>query len=1032
MLQASFEVTEFLAVNGEGIQDSDDQQSDWIEIHNLTGEPQNFSGWYLSDDPDNPRKWRSPSFEVEAGGYGVLFASGKKANSIFQLAVHTNFTLSRSADYLSLANPEGTVVQEFDYPDQHTDISYGLDAEGQPAFTNPSPGEPNGLSFAGVVGDTKFNIDRGFFTEAFEVEITTETEGVRILYTTNGEIPSEGTLFTGPIGLEYAGPIPISETTTLRARAFKQGYLPSNTDTQTYIFPQQVIRQPDDPEGFPERWVNYPADYGMDPRVVDDPAYKDEIVSGLTSISSMSLVLDPDDLFEARDGIYANSTDRGDASERIGSVELIHPDGSRGFQEDCGIRVHGFGWRDHNNTHKHSFRLEFRERYGKTKLDYKLFEDAPVERFDSIVLRSQGSKGWQDFRDPEQTQYLHDTFARDTARDMGKIDGHATYVHLYLNGLYWGLYNPVERPDADFAAEYFGGEAEEYDAINRRTTTNEAIDGDLEAYNEMIELARKGVTTLEEYEAIKGYLDIDDLIDYMLIHQYTSNRDGPEEFNSNNMRGVRKREPGAQFRFFVWDMEYSLWEVDRNININVAIPGSISFVYSKLRAFPEFRLRYADHVRRHLFNGGALTPDKVLERWNRRSDEIFSALLGESARWGDAKRPSRPFTRDVEWAEERRRLVEEYFPERTAVLIKQLKEADLYPKAKAPNFSQHGGQIEATDRLTMDAGTLFSPERGTFVYTTDGTDPRVYGTGERAPGVLVYDRGGPGIQLTESITLRARTHREDGSWSALNEATFVLAVTPTAETLKISEIHYRPAAPSEEERSAGFDRRSDFEFLELYNAGSEAVDLRGLAFTRGLTLSFDQLGVLDLAPGATALLVRNREAFVSRYGEELPVIGEFARGKLNDGGETIALALTAGESVIQEIAYDDEVPWPEAADGEGFSLTLVDPLSDSAEPANWRASHTVGGSPGRIESDGGGMPVSEVAIVVTREVIEGVAYWVLTVESEEAYSLESSVDLVEWQSEDTGFVRHGEGFRSEAPVGGDSERQRFVRLRLGE
>ena len=48
---------------------------------------------------------------------------------------------------------------------------------------------------------------------------------------------------------------------------------------------------------------------------------------------------------------------------------------------------------------------------------------------------------------------------------MGDTDGHATYVHLYLNGLYWGLYNPVEKTDDGFAEIHYGGDKTEYDVI---------------------------------------------------------------------------------------------------------------------------------------------------------------------------------------------------------------------------------------------------------------------------------------------------------------------------------------------------------------------------------------------------------------------------------------------------------------------------------------------------------------------------------------------------------------------------------------
>ena len=76
---------------------------------------------------------------------------------------------------------------------------------------------------------------------------------------------------------------------------------------------------------------------------------------------------------------------------------------------------------------------------------------------------------------------------------MGKNEGHATLVHLYLNGLYWGLYNPVERPTGNFGEEYFGGENDDYDVISYRVgqavTANE---GDLVAWNQVQCAGRPG------------------------------------------------------------------------------------------------------------------------------------------------------------------------------------------------------------------------------------------------------------------------------------------------------------------------------------------------------------------------------------------------------------------------------------------------------------------------------------------------------------------------------------------------------------
>ncbi|MEX0586755.1 MAG: CotH kinase family protein, partial [Pirellulales bacterium] len=358
-------------------------------------------------------------------------------------------------------------------------------------LTTPTPGEPNGATVVGFVEDTSFDVDRGFFDAPFFVHVSSVTPGVTIVYTTDGSAPTltNGTKVLPPdAATPPLGTVHVTTTTTLRAAAFKTGLEPTNVDTQTYIFLQDVIHQPANPAGFPATWAD-PAqatitgDYEMDPDVVNNPLYSDELLQGLRDIPTISLVMDPADLFGTASGIYTNSSQRGSAWERATSVEIIDPSGTS-FQADAGIRIHGFSWRFHANSPKHGFRLEFASEYGPSKLEYPLFPDSPATKFDSIVLRQQGGRAWAGQQNPAEAQYLRDTFARDLAREMGKVEGHATLVHLYLNGLYWGLYNPVERPDAQFAEEYFGGTDEDYDALNRRTSTTEVIDGDLVRYNE--------------------------------------------------------------------------------------------------------------------------------------------------------------------------------------------------------------------------------------------------------------------------------------------------------------------------------------------------------------------------------------------------------------------------------------------------------------------------------------------------------------------------------------------------------------------
>ena len=131
----------------------------------------------------------------------------------------------------------------------------------------PTPGFVNSSGVQGFVKDTKFSVDRGFHTAPVSVSITCDTPGAVIRYTRNGDTP------TASSGFVYSSPVEISATTVLRAAAFLDGWLPSNVDTHTYLFPDDIIVQSVNgaaPPGWPATSVNGQRfDYGMDPDVVN-------------------------------------------------------------------------------------------------------------------------------------------------------------------------------------------------------------------------------------------------------------------------------------------------------------------------------------------------------------------------------------------------------------------------------------------------------------------------------------------------------------------------------------------------------------------------------------------------------------------------------------------------------------------------------------------------------------------------------------------------------------------------------------------
>jgi hypothetical protein len=192
------------------------------------------------------------------------------------------------------------------------------------------------------------------------------------------------------------------------------------------------------------------------------------------------------------------------------------------------------------------------------------------------------------------------------------------------------------------------------------------------------------------------------------------------------------------------------------------------------------------------------------------------------------------------------------------------------------------------------------------------------------------------IPLLSALRLRARV-RDGANWSPLLEGDYF--VTQNLAGLAVSELMYNPPGN-------GVLDGAEFEFVELQNTGLTDIDLFGLNFSAGITLSFGQH--TTLRAGEFALLVRNQTAFAQRY-PGVPVVATYS-GRLDNGGETLSLSNPAG-GVIFSLSYRDSPPWPGLADGLGFSLVnrapALKPAPDSA--SSWRPSTAVYGSPGAAD-----------------------------------------------------------------------------------
>ncbi len=590
-------------------------------------------------------------------------------------------------------------------------------------FATATPGRANISGAVDVVARPRFSPERGFYTAPFALTLSCDTPGAMIRYTTDGHPPTEAS------GQIYSEPIPVYRTTCVRAAAFKSGWMSSGVDTHTYLQIDQVASQPAKPTGFPTAWGSTQADYEMDPDVVNNALYRGQMRAALLSLPTMSIVTTVDNLFGTQ-GIHANPWGEGVEWERPVSVEWIHPDGTTGFQVGAGLRIYGGAFRGYNLTRKKTFRLLFKRDYGPTKLNFPLFEEPDATTsFDMIILRGGANDAWNDWG-RGSTQYIVDEFMRRTQLAFGRPAVHGTFVHLYLNGLYWGLYNVTERPVESFCAAYFGGDEEEWDAINRGEPRG---DSNLTTWSAMLSRARAGLSDVASYQRIQGnypdgtrnpayddLLDVDNYIDYMLSNFWGGTGDWP----GHNYYAACRRPPNSTgFKFFNWDSEGAI-VIWANLNSNVTgVSDGAAIPYAALRQNPEFCLLFADHVQKHLFNGGPGTVEPSYARYKKLADQVELAIIAESARWGDQSSAT-PYTL-ADWRAMRDYILNTYMPQRPAIVLGQLKNAGLYPAITAPAFqvngvARHGGVVPSNSLLTMTAAGGAS-----VYYTTDGSDPRL-------------------------------------------------------------------------------------------------------------------------------------------------------------------------------------------------------------------------------------------------------------------------------------------------------------------
>ncbi len=669
-------INEVMASNSNTKADEDGDYEDWIELYNYGSEAVNLEGFGLTDDYGDLFRWVFPPVIIEPGKFLMVWASGKdrrpeygQVNGV-KREFHTNFSISVDGEEILLVSPGSIIIDELPPTSISNGISLGRKPDGTGEwmyFTNPTPGFSNSTeAFIGILDSPAFSSPGGYYPGSFELTLFHTADDVSIIFTTDGSEPNKenlngGTFFyrrayrknlnqsvAGPLisrdyrSYENTGeilirhktgreetqtvmntrwePTPINPRedpytgTVVSARAYKEGYIPSDIISHTYI-----IR--DKPYSFPVMSLILPEASFFD-------YYSGIYVPGFTfdnwRMSNWHV--------DVRGNSPANFNNRGDAWERATNIEYFDEQGNLNFNHRAGIRLHGGFSRSFPQK---TLRLYARSEYGTNEFNHQLFPTKDTDRFKRFILRASGNDSWSTFFRDAMIQQLVINRPIDTQ--------HWQPVVTLLNGEYWGILNMRDRYDNYYLHYKYGVEPDKVDLLQRNANPKSGTNAH---YLQMMEYVRNnnlGVQTHVDH--VNTLMDIDNFIEYYAIQIYINNQDWPQ----NNIDFWRYRtdayNPDApaghdgRWRWMLFDTDFGFWLGNRAPSQNTLAHATLATgarawsteLFRNLLANQGFRDNMVNRLA-DLMNT-VFYPDTVLNMINNMQT-LYEEIIDEHiARW---------------------------------------------------------------------------------------------------------------------------------------------------------------------------------------------------------------------------------------------------------------------------------------------------------------------------------------------------------------------------------------------------------------
>lgn len=491
-------INEISASNLSAYADELGDYDDWIELYNFGDDTINLNGLYISDTRNDLDKFEiTVDTLILPQSYIVIWADSEPNEG----ALHTNFKLNNEGESLFISNSSQIVLDSVNFIAPIADITYGRLKDNFLSwnyFGVATPGTQNPpIGMVDIIDAPESNQLAGYYDTTVYVALSHRDTSVIIRYTVDGKIPSSSSTV-------YNTKIKVSRNAILRYRAFKSGYIPSITKTQSFF-------------------------------IKDDK-----------TLDAISIVANPNDL-TGSNGIL--NTRRNDVEKPI-SVEYFGNDHNLKFKIDGGVQLHS-----PKSNPQLSLRLYARSDYGNESIDYQIFPNKEIHTFKRLILRNAGNDAT--VLNTPSLSHFRDGLHHTLFQEMGHKAESAGYkaVNVYINGDYYGIYNMRERVDEYFIESNFGytGEMDLLERAFNFPGNRNPILGDFDLFRS-VELSIKDLdlTVDSNLNKVATRYDLDEFTDYWIHEIYVGNLD----WMSNNIKIYRPNVQGAKFKWILWDTDH--------------------------------------------------------------------------------------------------------------------------------------------------------------------------------------------------------------------------------------------------------------------------------------------------------------------------------------------------------------------------------------------------------------------------------------------------------------------------------------------